>query len=339
MKAEIDKLRAHNLVTERILQALVGDDEQASAIISQLKDGDSLQNISNNLGSLEDTPSGGDERSSRHDSSEFFSSPAGSKMSDRPVSTRRQSGDSSNVFDEGEKMDYEPIIGHPKQARHKTLSGPDDGSHMMSELTFGSAGKGKERVDRSNIVANVVSDEPWTRVSDNKAFIEHLLSLYFCWEYPTFATVSKEHFLDDFSHGRRRYCSSMLVNSMLALACRFCDQPEARADPNNSDTAGDHFFEEAKQSLALDSSPNITTVQALGLMSLREASCGRESMSMLYSHQSMKMSMAMDLHLDNVGHNNQKFTKEELEVRAATAWGCFTLEQYVKAFMTSSETV
>lgn len=33
----------------------------------------------------------------------------------------------------------------------------------------------------------------WTTVTSDTELIEHFLALYFCWEYPIFASLSKEH--------------------------------------------------------------------------------------------------------------------------------------------------
>src|SRR5450432_4348178 len=56
--------------------------------------------------------------------------------------------------------------------------------------------------------------EYWTSLTSDSEMVEHLLSLYFCWEYPIFASLSKRHFLEDFRARRRRYCSSLLVNAI-----------------------------------------------------------------------------------------------------------------------------
>lgn len=61
----------------------------------------------------------------------------------------------------------------------------------------------------------------WTDITSDIDLVWHLLALYFCWEYPIFASLSKENFLNDFKDGRPRYCSPMLVNALLALGCRF----------------------------------------------------------------------------------------------------------------------
>lgn len=163
----------------------------------------------------------------------------------------------------------------------------------------------------------------WTSVTNDVNLVRHLLALYFCWEYPTFASLSKEHFLKDFNSGRHRYCSPILVNALLALGCRFSDQPKTRADSNDPHTSGDHFFKEALRLLSRESNHhNLTTIQALGIMSIREASCGRDSESWYYAGQSIRLTIEMGLHrLAGDGD------ADELAVQAATFWGAFALDQ------------
>lgn len=164
----------------------------------------------------------------------------------------------------------------------------------------------------------------WTEISSDKAFVQHLLALYFCWEYPTFASLSKEHFLKDFQAGRPRYCSRMLVNALLALGCRFSSQPSTLANPNDPYSSGDHFFKECLRLFYQETNHhNMTTIQALGIMSIREASCGRDSESWYYAGQSIRLAIEMGLHRvsDNSGDS------DEIAVQAATFWGAFSLDQ------------
>ncbi|RYP63216.1 hypothetical protein DL769_007023 [Monosporascus sp. CRB-8-3] len=162
----------------------------------------------------------------------------------------------------------------------------------------------------------------WTTVTSDVNLVRHLLALYFCWEYPTFASLSKEHFLRDFYAGRHRYCSPILVNALLALGCRFSEQPKTRMDPNDPHTSGDHFFKEALRLLSRETNHhNLTTIQALGIMSIREASCGRDSESWYYAGQSIRLTIEMGLHrLAGDGD------ADELAVQAATFWGAFALD-------------
>lgn len=162
------------------------------------------------------------------------------------------------------------------------------------------------------------NDEQWTTVTADEQMIEHLLSLYFCWEYPIFAALSKNHFLMDFRAGRRRYCSSLLVNAILALGCRFSDWP-------TSEAAEIQFFAEAERLYALEQDdPSLTTVQSMGLMSLHEASCGKDVNSRFYSGQSISIAIEMGLHLQD---SQNEISADEYSVRNITFWGAFSLDQ------------
>lgn len=163
----------------------------------------------------------------------------------------------------------------------------------------------------------------WTGITGDTTLVQHLLALYFCWEYPTFASLSKEHFLRDFREGRQRYCSPILVNALLALGCRFSTQPMTRANPNDPYTSGDHFFKESQRLFNQETDHHdLTTIQALGIMSIREASCGRDSESWYYAGQSIRLAVEMGLHRIQDG-----LDEDEVAVQSATFWGAFALDQ------------
>jgi len=162
----------------------------------------------------------------------------------------------------------------------------------------------------------------WTNISSDATLVRHLLDLYFCWEYPTLGSLSREYFLEDFERGSNRFCSSLLVNAILALGSRLSDRPASRADPNEARTSGDHFFKEAEKLLWKDKDHyKLTTIQALGLMSIREAGCGRDYESRYYAGQSTRLALEMGLHqvTDSGTRDNA--------VRSATFWGAFSLDQ------------
>lgn len=164
----------------------------------------------------------------------------------------------------------------------------------------------------------------WTDITSDTAFVQHLLALYFCWEYPTFASLSKEHFLKDYQAGRPRYCSRMLINALLALGCRFSSQPSTLANPNDPYSSGDHFFKECQRLFYEETNHhNLTTIQALGIMSIREASCGRDSESWYFAGQSIRLAIEMGLHRIS----DKSGDSDEIAVQAATFWGAFSLDQ------------
>ncbi|TVY46191.1 Nitrogen assimilation transcription factor [Lachnellula occidentalis] len=179
----------------------------------------------------------------------------------------------------------------------------------------------------------------WTRVTMDTEVIVHLINMYFTWHYPYFTTLSKSLFYRDFLLGkpsgppkRTSYCSSLLVNAMLALGCHFTNSPKGCSDPNDPTTKGDAFFAEAKRLIVENDEyekPRLTTIQALCLMSVREAGCGREAKGWVYSGMGFRMAQDMGLNLDSGGMTNNKETmdEEEIDARRVTFWGCFLFDK------------
>ena len=173
----------------------------------------------------------------------------------------------------------------------------------------------------------------WTRVTDDERLINHLMTMYFTWHYPFFTILSKDLFYRDYIRGiSSQYCSSLLVNIMLALGCHFSTWEGSREDPENSATAGDHFFKEAKR-LILENDEHVIaklcTVQALALMSVREAGCGREGKGWVYSGMSFRMISDLGLNIDACGLHSQNLSEEEVDACRVTFWGCFFIDKFV----------
>lgn len=172
----------------------------------------------------------------------------------------------------------------------------------------------------------------WTTVTQDKELILHFLNMYFCWHYAYFTTLSKELFYRDFLTGTpSQYCSALLVNVMLALGCHFSNKPAAKADPEDSSTTGDHYFREAKRLLHEDdefANAKLCTVQALALMSVREAGCGRESKGWVYSGMSFRMANDLGLNIDAQPMNeSSRLSDEDIDARRITFWGCFLFDK------------
>lgn len=165
----------------------------------------------------------------------------------------------------------------------------------------------------------------WTTVTKDADLIGHLMELYFCWSHPFYALFNKQAFLSDLASGRTKYCSSLLVNAILSLACHYSDRTDLIRIAEDSSTAGDLFFAEAERLLAADGTSCLTTVQALSVMGLREPSCGRDSSGFAYAGRACRMAIELGLHL-TFETDNHKMDPAELEVRKHTFWGLFTME-------------
>lgn len=173
----------------------------------------------------------------------------------------------------------------------------------------------------------------WTRVTDDEQLISHLMTMYFTWHYPFFTTLSKDLFYRDYVRGlSTQYCSSLLVNAILALGSHFSCWKGAREDPHNPATAGDHFFKEAKRLLLENDeheNAKLCTVQAFAIMSVREAGCGREGKGWVYSGMSFRMAFDLGLNLDLTSLGAHNLMEEEIDARRITFWGCFLFDKSV----------
>jgi len=362
MRNEIEQLRTQQSLNDRIFAALVSDDG-SEQVLEELRSGATTEAIADRLDkgkSKEGQHSTTYSRLRDHQAIDSALKTARSIASTPPSATTFSDtyADSShqNIHDTGswlayggggeasvtasnpsqeDMMRWSPDASPLSRLRHdSTLVGtwhqqpegqsPDSTTHFVR-------GQGMETILGQEFGADEALNseylQRWTAVTSDSGLVEHLMALYFCWEYPTFASLSKEHFLEDYRLGRPRHCSSLLVNAILAVGCRFSTVVSALADPNDSTTSGDHFFGECLRLLNLeDDRHRLTTVQALGLMSIREASSGRTSESLYYSGQAIRLAIEMGLHLERESGGGDDASLEHA-VRSATFWGAFALDQ------------
>ncbi|KAM3506742.1 hypothetical protein MY10362_002202 [Beauveria mimosiformis] len=209
----------------------------------------------------------------------------------------------SFLLDESSR--YPDALPEPARSRVANWSETRQTNHII-----GSPGEHPELSEAvSSLQESLIkqSTETWTTVTNDVELVKHILGLYFCWEYPTFASLSKEQFLRDFSQGRPRYCCSMLVNALLALGCHFSTFPKTRADPDDPQTSGQHFFDESLELLRRETDyHSLLMIQTLGILSIREASCG---------------------HTAEIENPQDAGVTDEFTVLSATYWGAFSLDQ------------
>ncbi|SPQ19178.1 58716754-bab3-402c-a9b1-468d22b5aba9 [Thermothielavioides terrestris] len=348
LRREIDQLRRQQRNNEQVFAALVRPDAWEE-VLARLRNGQSVESISEWLGGT--LPSGGGALPSishllSHGAGADISgyAPASSSYAQipsalsavSPVSgpnphTIRHDGEQQSPWGGFSTQSHptssgsqpEPLTWNPEAVKStqsrvgswvESLADDSDGSRVSNR---------PDQVLLQQVPEMQVPPGTWTTITGDSRLVQHLLALYFCWEYPTFASLSKEHFLKDFMEGRPRFCSSILVNALLALGCRFSSQPNTRSNPDDPHTSGNHFFKECQRLFYLEQDHHkLTTIQALGIMSIREASCGRDSESWYYAGQSIRLAIEMGLHqLQNDGKDD-----DESAVQAATFWGAFALD-------------
>ncbi|KAL2211360.1 hypothetical protein CC79DRAFT_198480 [Sarocladium strictum] len=164
--------------------------------------------------------------------------------------------------------------------------------------------------------------EAWTSLTSDPFLIRHLLALYFCWEYPLFTPLSREHFMKDFHDGRHRFCSPLLVNAMLALGSTWDAQHTPGTQALGINPHSDRFYEESMRLLKQKSDRrSLATIQALGIISMWEISRGRDLESRYHSVQSVRLAIDMGLHRKtDDGDGDLHY------VQSLTFWGAFSLD-------------
>lgn len=127
----------------------------------------------------------------------------------------------------------------------------------------------------------------------------------------------------------------MYTQAILALASQWCDLPSLRSDPSDPHTAGNAFFDLAKDLLDADfEKPSITTVQALSLMASRESACGRDVRGWLYNGICCRLALDLGLHLDTLPLLDRGLlTEKEVYIRSCTFWITWYLDQEYSALI------
>jgi hypothetical protein len=194
------------------------------------------------------------------------------------------------------------------------IRGPAARRYSFDDLEMATAESAKAKVRRI-----------WTKVTPNQQVVNHLIGLFFTWEFPLFTMVSQKLFLRDYYHGSRDFCSPALVNAISALATRYM-KPDLATSPGDVDLLGETFFRESLGLLVREARVhNLTSVQAFALLAVREMSCGRELEAQELCLQAIRLLRSFDLEsLTTRGE-----LTEHLSSRSLTFSGLLSLIQRV----------
>lgn len=110
------------------------------------------------------------------------------------------------------------LVGTPQSSTTTTTTSssssqsPNDHTHPQFFKPYHATNIIEPRLD-------VIKPSQWTTVSDNDIMMRALIRLYYQHEYHFLTCFHMEAFLNDMLSGKERFCSSVLVNSILAHAC------------------------------------------------------------------------------------------------------------------------
>lgn len=176
-----------------------------------------------------------------------------------------------------------------------------------------------------------VRPSSWTAVCHDDNLMRDLLAGFLRCEYQFSAAFQKDYFLEDMSRQQSEFCSSLLVNIVLAYCCICYSQLERRDEYWNPTTLTYRFFVEAQRLWQLSADvPRITTIQASILFNVFYNLCGLDEVGQSYRIHAVDLAHKICLFDDSptiVGERTRRG-------RAYTAWALFNWESLVAfAFM------
>lgn len=111
--------------------------------------------------------------------------------------------------------------------------------------------------------------DTWTQTGWTKAHIRHLFDVVFTWDYLPFCVLCKDLFIQDYESASFQFCSSSLVNAILALASCLINDNNKDATLPSGWLGSRIFFDEATRGLQVQQSiKTLPDIQALGILSL-----------------------------------------------------------------------
>ncbi|EJP70441.1 nitrate assimilation regulatory protein nirA [Beauveria bassiana ARSEF 2860] len=161
----------------------------------------------------------------------------------------------------------------------------------------------------------------WTNVCADNAILRHLLHIYLLSEYQLFPPFHKDYFINDMVLGSTRFCTSLLVNAVLALACSCDPELSDRAEYWNPRALSYKFFAEARGLWDLERlSPNsVTTVQAGIVINTIYNMYSMDRIGLTYGVQAAAIAQEMGMFDADRG----TLDKSQRIVQGFTAWAFF----------------
>lgn len=168
-----------------------------------------------------------------------------------------------NYEGDGEFRYFGPTSGRLQFISDSVQEESQDTPPLQSQAISADSATANPRAEMNRRI--LAEDESGTMVSEELK--SELVDLYFTWQNPWLLVVDENLYRSNLKT-RGRYWSPLLENCILAIGSRFTDNPDVRADPDDTNSAGRFFFDRAEVYLSYELKfPSITTIQSLFLLS------------------------------------------------------------------------
>jgi hypothetical protein len=197
-----------------------------------------------------------------------------------------------------------------------------------------------------------IKPSKWTTVITDDHLMRTLLQAYVLHEYPTFPVFHKDIFFQAMINNDKRFCSSMLVNALLAEACvsvhnqLYSFRPRLGRQRAGELTKLQHchmgipnreqfwvpkslryrFLAEATRLWELENDKvDLVTVQAAALLNLVYSHNSMDKIGQVYLMHSLKKAQQLELFGDQAAEDDERM----IHARVFTAWALFNWQWYV----------
>lgn len=160
----------------------------------------------------------------------------------------------------------------------------------------------------------------------------HLLDMHWNRQHHTFLLTYRPAIMRDLISGGP-YASRFLLNAIFACSAKYSRRVEVQDVPDDTSTAGAHWFRRCDQLLYEDKlllSPSISTVVGLTLLGSTYNARGEISKGWLLQGYAFRMAYDLGLHLDKVSTTQNA---EEAEIRRRVFWGVFICDKLQSLYL------
>ncbi|KIW51610.1 hypothetical protein PV05_10314 [Exophiala xenobiotica] len=176
---------------------------------------------------------------------------------------------------------------------------------------------------------SLVHEDFWTIDDIGPETPDHLLDLYWDYQHTVLQVLHKATFLKCLQTRQPKYVSKALLYSIFACAARISPRPavKALALPRDDDldeaqpsliaTAARYLEEELKR-------PQITTIQALLLISVVYCALGRDTKGWLLTGDACRLAIDLGIHKTTTT-TSVNLSPEDINARQITFWGCVSI--------------
>ncbi|CAF3645801.1 unnamed protein product [Fusarium graminearum] len=171
-----------------------------------------------------------------------------------------------------------------------------------------------------SVLLDTCQPSKWTNVSKDDELLREIFRRYFTSVYVFLPFFHKDSFLYDMARGKRRFCSSLLVNSVLAAGCRACPRLLDRHEFCNPSLIQYKFLSEARRLRELSyGESTITGIQADMVLHLEHDMNGQDKLG--WSLCIAPVASAQELGLFD--HYPPTMSNAQRIVRTMTSWALF----------------